>query len=562
MLFETALGFTLASTSVAASGEPAGGERQRHVEVRAAYAISYRRPPAGCDIRFGTTAVLASVGTVDVQLASDTTQIGRRVMRTRPPFVGPQRPLVELRYGRRPCHPISRHTAAPPTASRRLFMPTGRSRMPSYFRPQPPRRAWLAACALAITAACSDGSPTDPGDDAAVAAATELRRLLVADATQPSARVIGLADNATLVTMTLDAPATNVYATESGRFGAVHQRAANVVSFVDGGVWLQGGGAQTTARRVAPRALGFQLTDRVPSYESVNGPWLTVFADGAGMVRLLDEREMATGTFRAVASVNTGGGHHGGAASLTTSAGTYLVHTMPNPAGGSPRTVAVTSRQGAEVARTDDCPGMHGQGATRSAAVLGCTLGAVLVRAGADGVPAISRLVPVGALEGLGVRSVWARHDADFLVGRLSTPAGAATPRRVLVTIDPATGAMQPLPIPENTVEHSLAVDPHTQRIVLLATTGTLYVIDGAARALRHTIAGVVPTLPASGALPHQVAVAEGMAYLASPTAGEVIVVNTTTGAVAGRIAVDGQPSRLAVLGVRADGQYRLASGG
>jgi DNA-binding beta-propeller fold protein YncE len=416
-------------------------------------------------------------------------------------------------------------------------------------------RPVAAVAAAIVLGACSDKSTTEPvgQDDAA-----RYQRLFVADASQPSARLIALDDHSTVTTFTLSAPASAVVASQSRRYAVAMQSAGSTVEFFDGGVWTEGTGAQATGYRRTPQKLSFKVDGGTPSHENVNAHWIALYFDGNGTGKWVDERELLAGTPRVAFELNTGGPHHSAAATLLTATNEFFAYGELNPNGGNPNTIVVTNRQGQELARAANCPSMHGTGSNKDGVVFGCTDGAMIVRASGS-TPTITKLTPSGELAGLGVRSVWGERDAAFLVARLSTPSGVTPSRRVLATIDPVTGAMARLPLPDGTVEHAVAIDAHSGKVVVLATSGTLYVVDGATRTLQATLSGAVPALPSSGAKAHGIAVAERLAFVASPTTGEVLEVDTQSGTVANRIKVSGEPSRIALLGAARAGKYRQA---
>ncbi len=411
-----------------------------------------------------------------------------------------------------------------------------------------PALSLLLAGALA---ACSD-DPLTPAEEEAVPA-IEVQRILVADAASPSARLVAAHSGEVVASYSLSAPASLVYRTHSGRFGVLQQRTADRVQFVDGGVWAH----DDHAHREDPALLGFQLNDGLPTHENVNGNWISIFFDGSGVARWMNEADKLAGNPRVAFEVDTGGPHHSGSATIVVNNTPYFVYAPLNPAGGLPAAVHVRNAQGDLVAEVPSCPSMHGNSAVASGVVFGCSDGMVLVRAGSGGVLA-EKITPGGDMAGLGLRNAYATSGASFILGQFSALPGQPT-QRVLAIIDPASGSIQRLPaLPTGVVDHWRAVEPVKGQVVLLGTDGTLYVYDAASRQLQRTVTGVVPALPASGAQPHQVAVVEDMAAVASPTTGQVVLVNLASGEVIRRIAVGGAPSRVAILGATRSGDYEI----
>lgn len=410
--------------------------------------------------------------------------------------------------------------------------------------------------ALTALGACSDDSnPVAPTPDPVeTGAAVAFQRLLVADATAPTARLLSLSNDATVSTFQLAGPASLVYRTHSGRFAVVQQRDANRVNFFDAGVWTDGAMGY---RRDATR-LGFELTDGLPTHESVNGNWISIFMDGNGRAVWLNENDKIAGAPRVAFEVQTGGAHHSGSATFTVNGAPYLVVAPLNPAGGLPNSVEVRNQQGQVIASVPDCPSMHGNNAISGGVVFGCQDGMVLVRAN-GGQVAAEKIVPSGDMAGLGLRNAYSASGASFILGQFSALPGQPT-QRVLATINPVTGAIGRLPaLPDADVDHWRSIEPTKGQIVLLGRSGSLYVYDAATRALQHTVRNVVPAIPASGATTHQVDTVEDLAAVASPTTGEVVLVNIANGTVIRRINVGGAPSRLTITGARRNGTFALA---
>lgn len=413
--------------------------------------------------------------------------------------------------------------------------------------------AVFAAGALAVLAACSD-SPTAPLDPAeALEPAINVQRLLVADAEEPQARLLALQDDAVLDTYALSAPASYVYASTSGRFAGIQQRTADRVHFVDGGVWAH----DDHAHREDPLLLPFQLNDGMPTHANVNGDWISVFFDGSGRAVWVNEQDMVAGSPSVAFEVATGGPHHSGSATIEVGGTPYFVYAPLNPAGGLPNAVHVRDGDGDLVADVPDCPVMHGNSATAGAAVFGCQDGMVLVRDSGSSVSA-EKVTPSGEMEGLGLRNAWSASDASFILGQFSALPGQPT-RRVLAIIDASSGALHPLPaLPDGVVDHFRAVESVRSQVAILGTDGTLYIYDAETRTLDHAVSGVVPNIPASGATAHQVAVVENLAAVASPSTGQVVLVDMENGSIIRRIGVGGHPSRLAILGAKEAGMYEV----
>jgi hypothetical protein len=406
-----------------------------------------------------------------------------------------------------------------------------------------------AALASVALAACSD-SPSAPRIEEPQPA-IHFQRLVVTDAQQPTARLLALHNDSTIQTFTLGEPSSRVYRSGSGRISVIQERTAGRVRFLDGGVWTENG----SAHRRNAAMLGFQLTDGRPSDENVFGDWISIFFDGSGMVRWLRESDFAAGNARVAFEANSGTPHHGVSMTVLSGSTPFFAHSMPN-ASGSPTGVAVRNLQGQIVAQVavGDCPGVHGNSAIASGGVIGCNDGMVIVRPSGASVTA-TKVTLTGDMAGLALRNAFTGTGSNFILGQFAAFPGQPA-RRVLAIIDPATGAVNPLPaLPDGVTDHWRAVEPVRGQVVMLGTDGSLYVFNGTTRQLQHTVASVVPAIP-TGSMTHQLVVAEDLAAVASPTTGQVVLVNLGSGTVIRRIDLGGAPSRLALLGAQRNGQF------
>jgi outer membrane protein assembly factor BamB len=428
------------------------------------------------------------------------------------------------------------------------------SRSPRFaMRRRAPHAALLFGAAL-LAACGDDADPVAPPPAATLEPAASFRRLVVTDAQNPTARLVDVASGTSLETYTLAGPASYVYTTNSGRYAVLHQRTQGVVNFVDAGVWAQG----DVAWRRSPQRLAFEVRDSLPTHANVNQGWVSVFFDGSGLAQWMRESDKLAGNPRIAFQLNTGGPHHSGSATLVVGGQPFFIAAMRNPAGGLPTTVAAFDAQGNEVARVDDCPVMHGNTANANGVVFGCQDGMVIVKPNGASVSVTKHTFTAGEFAGLGVRNAYAETDAPFLLGQLSAPPGQPF-QRVLAAINPATATLTRFqPLDGDARDHWRALEGASGRVSILGTDGALYVYNGLTGQRIHRVANVTPAIPTSGATTHQVVVADGVAYVASPSQGEVVEVDTQTGSVTRRLTVGGAPSRLALAGARESREFRL----
>lgn len=407
-------------------------------------------------------------------------------------------------------------------------------------------RALLAGCALAL-AACADDAPT--GSAGPNPASPDFRRLIVTDNTTPTARVYNASDLTLVTEMNVGtAPVSYLYTVGTGRVAVFHQRTANNVGMIDGGVFAQAG----RGVRQAPAMLG-TFRDSLPTHGNFNANMFAVFFDGNGLVRFWNEADVLAGRTQPFVTVNTGGAHHG--AAIPKGSGTMLLTSPRNPAGGVPTAIFAHDLTGRVIDSVTSCAGLHGLAGNERASLYGCASGAMLVEQNAQGRPVFTPLSLEGAPT-FGIGTVWAAPGKRYMLVRATVrgqPTSAAT--RTLGIADPQGRWIRRITLPNSDIDVTAELDATGNYAVILGRSGTLYVASSATQQIVSTIADVVPTVPATGALTYSIATAPGVAYVTNPTQGGVIEITLGNGGAATRgrtIAVGGTPVRLTVVGVGA----------
>jgi hypothetical protein len=390
------------------------------------------------------------------------------------------------------------------------------------------------------------------GDDTGTAAAptrpsTEFRRLVITD-TAPFARVFDAATGQRVDSMGgLPSRVTYLY-TAKGRIAFAHFQTRNQVSFIDGGVFEQGG----RGVKQAPRLLG-SFADQTPIHGNYNGDMVSVHFDGSGNVRFWSEQAVAAGNTQPLLTVRTGNAHHG--AGMAAGDGALVSATIQDPANPAlPNGVVVYNRQGQEVARNTSCPGLHGLAGNAAGKLYGCADGALLVTTTAT--TATFQKLAHATDPRFGVGTVWARDGQPNFLVRLSIRGQPVSPAtRTLGVAQVAARTMLPITLPSNEIDWTADIDYSGRYALVLSRAGNLHVVDMATRQVTGTLAGMVPAMPTSGTiLTPFFAFAEGVAYMTSPTQGrvyEIAISGSGVPSMARTITVGGTPERLVVLGVR-----------
>ncbi|MCU0626927.1 MAG: hypothetical protein MUF21_10665 [Gemmatimonadaceae bacterium] len=402
--------------------------------------------------------------------------------------------------------------------------------------------------AALVLAACSDDSPT--GSNGPDAASPDFRRLVVTDNTTPTARIYNAADLSLAGEMSTGAaPVSYLYTIGSGRVAVFHQRTANFVGFIDGGVFAQG----NTGVRQAPAMIGTGFRDSLPTHGNFNANMAAVFFDGTGRVGFWNETDLLAGRTAPFLSINTGGAHHG--AAIPKGSGTMVLTSPRNPAGGVPTAIYAHDLTGRIIDSVTSCPGLHGLAGNERASLYGCQVGGMVVEQNAQGRPVFTA-VQLENAPTFGVGTVWGAPGKRYLLVRATVrgqPTSAAT--RTMGVYDTEGRWMRRITLPNGDIDVTGELDATGNFSIILGRSGTLYVVNNATQAIVAQLDNLVPAVPATGALTHTVATAPGVAYVTSPTQGTVLEVTlgASGSATRGRtIQVGGTPVRLTVVGVGA----------
>ncbi|QKW53401.1 zinc metallochaperone AztD [Streptomyces buecherae] len=204
-----------------------------------------------------------------------------------------------------------------------------------------------------------------------------------------------------------------------------------------------------------------------PGHVVRHGGKTALFTDGTGEVNVLDPAELAGGKRPKTRSHTSAEPHHGVAIEL---ADGELVTTLGTE---EKRTGAlVLDKDNKEIARSEDCPGVHGEAAAKDEVVgLGCEDGVLLYKDG--------EFTKVDAPGDYARTGNQAGSDASpILLGDYKTDPEAELERPTRISlIDTRTAKMKLVDLGTSYSFRSLARGPHGEALVL-GTNGVLHVID------------------------------------------------------------------------------------
>ncbi|WP_219417077.1 zinc metallochaperone AztD [Pseudonocardia nigra] len=272
-------------------------------------------------------------------------------------------------------------------------------------------------------------------------------------------------------------------------------------------------------------AVGARLTDvefpaAEPGHVVRHAGRTVLFADGTGEVTIVDpatfgEAAPSTETF------TTPEAHHGVAVEL---ANGELVTTLGNEE--ERPGIVVLDENRAEIARNDDCPGVHGEATAQGeAVVIGCETGVLIYSGGT--ITKVTSPTPYGRIGNQ------AGSDASpITLGDYKQDEQAELERPTQISlVDTAAASLRLVDIGTSYTFRSLARGPQGEGLVL-GTDGAIHVIDPVAGAVVRTIPVIEPWQePLEWQQPRPaIFVRGGTAYVSEPAANAIHAVDLATG--------------------------------
>lgn len=390
-----------------------------------------------------------------------------------------------------------------------------------------------AAALVLLLGGCAAPVSDLPGDEPG--AETEL------DAPQPRLAVLHeggvLVIDATTLTEVADVETDGVTRlAEAGDGRHVMLTTADGFAVLDGGAWTDSHGDHGHSYTKQPELTDLEFPMDHPGHVVPHHGTTALFSDGAGTVTFLDSDDLDEDA-PAVRVLELAAAHHGVALQL--SDGVVLVTAGDDE---SRRSVLALATDGSELARTDDCPDVHGETVAANEAVLfGCT-GAVVVHEAGE-----FRTIALPDAEG-GVGGPVGSDESPVVLADYTAPGETYSSSVALV--DLAADSVRLLELPAEYYYWSLARDDDGDGVVL-ATDGSLHIVDvvsGALTASLPVIDAWTPPEDWRDPAP-SVTVLDGIAYVVDPAAKAVHAVDLESGELLGSADLgDTVPHSLALI--------------
>lgn len=291
--------------------------------------------------------------------------------------------------------------------------------------------------------------------------------------------------------------------------------------FLDAGTWAEPHGDHAHHHTARPVLAPGGVEATTPGHVVVHDGQTAFFDDGTGLATVVASERVVDpeAERREVASESP---HHGVAVALDDG---EVVSTLGDDE--SRTGLYARDADGNETARTQECPGVHGEAAARDALVFGCTDGAVVYSGGE-----FSKIDAPDAYGRIGNQA--GSPESAVVLGdyKVEEDAELERPTRVSL-IDTEQKSLRLVDLPSSYSFRSLGRGPAGEAVVL-GTDGALHVIDPESGRIDRSIDVVAPwTEPDDWKEPRPTLfVMQGTAYVTEPASGRLVAVDLTVGEV------------------------------
>lgn len=305
---------------------------------------------------------------------------------------------------------------------------------------------------------------------------------------------------------------------------------------LDTGVEAEAHGDHSHYRTKGEPAFGETYEAAEPGHVTISDGRTVLFGDGDGSIRVLDSEDPT----KVLETTETPDPHHGVAVNL----GGDLMHTE-GTADARSTVVLRDGVDGDEKARTDDCPGVHGEAtAADGRAVVGCEDGVVVVDHGT-----ITKVSSPDAYGRIGNQA--GSPESTVVLGDYKVDADAELERPERVSlIDTETGTLRLVDLGTSYTFRSLGRGPAGEALVL-GTDGALHVIDPVTGKVADRIVVIDPWQePLDWQRPRPTLEVDGdTAWVTEPGASTVHEVDLAAGRVTRSVELPGVPNEIVSAG-------------
>lgn len=401
---------------------------------------------------------------------------------------------------------------------------------PAPLRPRRLALPTVAALASALTlAACGAGGGSSAGDVAEktsqAAEQTEVGALTprIVLAHEGGVTVLDSAEGKELATETMKGY-TRLSPAGDGRHVMV--AAGDRFTALDTGLIEKAHGDHSHYFTQTPQLTDMAVKAPHPGHVVVHGDHTALFSDGTGEITLLDPANLAEGELGKTRTVKTPDPHHGVAVPLSDGS---LLHTEGTE--DERRSVVVEDADGHEIARTDECPGVHGEATAQptesgDVVTLGCEDGPVVYRDGA-----FHKVAGPAGLERSGTHKGAESSPIVLTDGEPATDDGSSKGTTTIGLLDTRADTLRTVDLGSAYWFRSLERGANGE-VLALTEDGELNILDPATGEVVHEVPAVQPwTEPEDWqeAAP-MLAVADGTAFVVDPAAKKLVMIDIASG--------------------------------
>jgi zinc transport system substrate-binding protein len=210
----------------------------------------------------------------------------------------------------------------------------------------------------------------------ATAAEKAIYRALIADHANGKLTLIDLMSGKIIANYGVEGPA-RLKASDNSKLIYAAQGAQNRVDVIDSGVIVTSHGDHADVDAKAPRMTAASILGTKPSHINMGNGRVAAFFDGEGLARVIREDGLLSGKGK-IDTIKTAAPHHGMAAPV----GDFYAVSIPHPTEAKelPIGIDLVDRAGKSMARSVDCPRMHGEAKSGTTSVFGCSNGVLILR--------------------------------------------------------------------------------------------------------------------------------------------------------------------------------------
>ena len=380
-------------------------------------------------------------------------------------------------------------------------------------------------------------------------------RLLVGDGETGSLSVIDLESGVVHQDeFDMGSRAGRIYTGPSGRYAVAVSSDANAVHLFDGGIYLEEHGDHFDLVETDVSLLDAGLSGDRPVHLYIGDDWGTIFYDGSGDLVLIDFHELEHDGASYEPKVLNAGAQHGAAVPLE---GDLFAVSIQHPDYATdpgeysrPIGAEIWDVDGNVLYRAEGCPDLHGDAGNGHMAVFGCTGGVLAVEAHDGDYEDIFVPAPEGSPDDFRLTSVWGYHGLDHFFA-LGSAVG-------LYVVEPEAGEMELLIAATDDLRPiQVALSYDGEYLLVVMSDGELRMYEAHDLDLLASASGFLSEDidPGFWARPH-IATAPGRIFITDSAAGEVLALDTHDLEVVGHWDVDGNPTKIAFVGILSDGDH------